>query len=282
MNTSKNFGRSPLGSARWVATVVLHRVAVDAAYAARTLDAELEQAGLSERDARLATEIVYGTLRQLAGHRRTARRAPHARSPRSLHAVLRCARATYQALYLSRVPDFAIVQETVSIVKAQARRGAGQARQRRAASYRGGASRRAAGSGAAVVARLDRAAARGRPRSRARCHVLVGRGARAAALAARVARHRPRAVARQAARGAPRRRDLAERADAQRALRAACRRRAQAARLQRGAVRGAGRRRRARRTHCSVRSPASELSTLARAAAARRCSCSTPWGRRGR
>jgi 16S rRNA (cytosine967-C5)-methyltransferase len=116
----------PSGSpARWVATNVLHRVAVDAAYAARVLDAELAQARLGERDARLATEIVYGTLRALPViDARLEAQLTRGRPDPFTYAALRG--ATYQALYLSRVPDFAIVQETVGIVKQK--RGQGLAR----------------------------------------------------------------------------------------------------------------------------------------------------------
>jgi 16S rRNA (cytosine967-C5)-methyltransferase len=92
------------------------RVFVDRAFAARALDAELERAGLAERDARLATEIVYGTLRTLGEldavlDRHLTRGRPDAFT----HAALRA--ATYQALYLERVPSFAIVQETVELIK---------------------------------------------------------------------------------------------------------------------------------------------------------------------
>ena len=52
-------------SARSVAIRVLERVAERGAYASRALDAELGRAQLPERDAALATEIVYGALRVL-------------------------------------------------------------------------------------------------------------------------------------------------------------------------------------------------------------------------
>lgn len=124
MSSSKSSGK-PATSARWVATTVLHRVAVDAAYAARTLDAELDFANLSERDARLCTEIVYGTLRQLAviDARLDAQLTRGRPDPFTL-AALRA--ATYQALFLSRVPDHAIVQETVQIVKIKRGEGLGK------------------------------------------------------------------------------------------------------------------------------------------------------------
>ncbi len=104
--------------ARGVATITLARVFHDQAFASRALDAELAQAQLSERDARLATEIVYGTLRTLPDldavlDRYLTRGRPDAFT----HTALRA--ATYQALFLGRVPPFAIVQETVNLVKAK-------------------------------------------------------------------------------------------------------------------------------------------------------------------
>jgi 16S rRNA (cytosine967-C5)-methyltransferase len=124
MNEKKPEKKKPPTSARWVATNVLHRVAVDDAYAARTLDVELEYAALDERDARLATEIVYGTLRKLSLlDARLDAQLTRGRPDPFTMAALRA--ATYQALFL-RVPDFAIVQETVSIVKLKRGEGLGK------------------------------------------------------------------------------------------------------------------------------------------------------------
>ena len=108
--------RGPLAGARGVATIVLHRVATDAAYATRALDAEISKAGLSPRDARLSTEIVYGTLRMLPEiDAALDQHLTRGRPDPFTFAALRA--ATYQALALSRVPSFAIVQETVGLVK---------------------------------------------------------------------------------------------------------------------------------------------------------------------
>jgi 16S rRNA (cytosine967-C5)-methyltransferase len=116
---------SPLASARGVATIVLHRVSTDAAYASRALDAELTSAGLDPRDARLATEIVYGTLRMLpAIDARLDAQLTRGRPDPFTLAALRA--ATYQALALDRVPSFAIVQETVAIVKQKRGEGLGK------------------------------------------------------------------------------------------------------------------------------------------------------------
>jgi 16S rRNA (cytosine967-C5)-methyltransferase len=114
-----------VSSARGVASQVLLRVATEGAYAARALDAELASAGLSDRDARLATEIVYGSLRMLPVlDARIDQQLSRGRPDAYVVATLRA--ATYQALCLSRVPDHAIVQESVSLVKHK--RGEGLAR----------------------------------------------------------------------------------------------------------------------------------------------------------
>jgi 16S rRNA (cytosine967-C5)-methyltransferase len=106
-------------SARAVAIRVLLRVAERGAYASRALDAELGRARLSERDAALATEIVYGALRVLP--ELDGAFAPHLRrEPAALDGLLRAAlrAATYQLLHLSRVPAHAVVDETVRAVRA--------------------------------------------------------------------------------------------------------------------------------------------------------------------
>jgi 16S rRNA (cytosine967-C5)-methyltransferase len=97
---------------------VLVRVAEHGAYASRALDAELARARLDERDAALATEIVYGALRVLPELDRKIgvhlRRAPDA-----LDGVLRAAlrAGCYQLFYLSRSPAHAVVDESVSAVR---------------------------------------------------------------------------------------------------------------------------------------------------------------------
>lgn len=104
-------------SARRVATRVLHRVAVDDAWATPALDAEIARAKLDRRDAGLATEIVYGTLRVLP--RLDAALDAHLKQPKKVDAYLRAAlrAAAYQLLFLSRVPPHAVVSDAVSLVK---------------------------------------------------------------------------------------------------------------------------------------------------------------------
>jgi 16S rRNA (cytosine967-C5)-methyltransferase len=116
---------APLAGARGVATIVLHRVATDAAYATPTLDAEIRAANLEPRDARLATQIVYGALRMLPDiDAKLDAQLARGRPDPYTFAALRA--ATYQALALSRVPSFAIVQETVALVKQKRGEGLGK------------------------------------------------------------------------------------------------------------------------------------------------------------
>jgi len=93
-------------------------VSEDGAYASRALDAEISRAQLDARDAALATEIVYGTLRALPELDR-AIRVQLTRSDQRLdsfvHATLRT--ALYQLRHLGRLPTHAIVDESVSQVR---------------------------------------------------------------------------------------------------------------------------------------------------------------------
>jgi 16S rRNA (cytosine967-C5)-methyltransferase len=111
--------------ARVIATRVLHRIAVDEAWASPALDAEIAKHGTSERDAALATAIVYGTLRALPSTDRAidARRDKKGALEPVVHAALRA--ATFQLLHL-RTPSHAVVSDAVAIVRAQ--RGEGLAR----------------------------------------------------------------------------------------------------------------------------------------------------------
>lgn len=102
--------------ARVVAARVLERVMSEGAYADLALDGELDRRRLSPRDAALATELVYGTLRWqryldwiLAPH---SRRRLDALDPGPL-VILRM--TTYQIVFLERVPAFAAVNDAVTL-----------------------------------------------------------------------------------------------------------------------------------------------------------------------
>lgn len=114
------------GGARAVAGRVLLRVAEEQAWATPTLDAEIERARLGSRDAALAAQIVYGTLRVLPA----LDRAIDARlqgDPERLDGLVRAALrvATFQLCHLARVPPHAVLDETVGWVRTA--RGAGLA-----------------------------------------------------------------------------------------------------------------------------------------------------------
>jgi 16S rRNA (cytosine967-C5)-methyltransferase len=106
-------------TARSLAAIVLERVTDDGAYASRALDAELSRAQLQPRDAALATEILYGSLRVLPALDRALEarltRAP-ARMDGFVRATLRT--AAYQLAHLGRLPTHAIVDESVTQVRA--------------------------------------------------------------------------------------------------------------------------------------------------------------------
>lgn len=102
-----------------MAARVLIRVWRGAAYAAPALDAELVAARMDDRDARLATELVYGVLRTRAvleeridAH---AKRKSYKRRESVLAPMLI---AAYSVLFLERVPPHAAVNQAVEAVRA--------------------------------------------------------------------------------------------------------------------------------------------------------------------
>ncbi|RJQ54154.1 MAG: 16S rRNA (cytosine(967)-C(5))-methyltransferase RsmB [Actinobacteria bacterium] len=112
-----------VAAAREVALDVLVAVHSREAYANLALDSELSKQALSQRDAALATEIAYGTLRAQGtldwvldrfSTRRLAELSP------ALLDILRL--AAYQILYLD-VPDHAAVNEAVDQARGRLHRG---------------------------------------------------------------------------------------------------------------------------------------------------------------
>jgi 16S rRNA (cytosine967-C5)-methyltransferase len=104
--------------ARRIAFEVLLRVETGGAYASRALDAALAQAGaLDPREAGLATELVYGTLRRALAL--DAALAPHSRRPLAeLDPAARVALrlGAHQLLHLG-TPAHAAVGEAVALAK---------------------------------------------------------------------------------------------------------------------------------------------------------------------
>jgi len=110
--------------ARVSAARALQRVADDDAFADLALDAEITARALTTRDAGLATELVYGTLRWqryldwiLAPHSRRTLPSLDTR-------VLVLLRMTaYQLVFLERIPSFAAVSDAVSLAKGRGKPG---------------------------------------------------------------------------------------------------------------------------------------------------------------
>jgi 16S rRNA (cytosine967-C5)-methyltransferase len=103
-------------SARSVALDVIRRVTDEGAYSNLALARTLARAGLSERDAAFATELVYGTLRRLIPIDHAVApllERPIDTAPKGGRAALRL--GAYQLRYL-RVPAHAAVSETVALV----------------------------------------------------------------------------------------------------------------------------------------------------------------------
>jgi 16S rRNA (cytosine967-C5)-methyltransferase len=96
---------------------VIRRVTEDGAYSNLALRAALSRAGLSGREAALATELAYGTLRHLPALDRTLAGLldrPIAETPPPALAALRL--GAYQLLH-TRIPPHAAVAETVALVR---------------------------------------------------------------------------------------------------------------------------------------------------------------------
>lgn len=102
---------------RELARRVLERIERDAAWATPTLDGEFARVGLSDRDRRLTSELVYGVLRhRLRIDRALAAHADLTRTPPRVVTALRV--AAYQLLFLDRVPAYAAVDDAVAAARA--------------------------------------------------------------------------------------------------------------------------------------------------------------------
>ncbi len=103
---------------RLVAIQILLRVEATDAYANLLLDARLHAASLSLLDRALVTELVYGVLRwrgKLDWILAPLLDRPLARLDPVVHQILRL--GTYQLACLTRIPEFAAVDETVSLAR---------------------------------------------------------------------------------------------------------------------------------------------------------------------
>ena len=112
---------------RSIAYEVLTAIDEKEAFADRALDGRLRRsASLPDRDRRLATELVYGTIRRRGSLDRCLQpslRRPLERLDPEILRILRL--GAYQILFLDRVPDHAAVNESVDLANRFGRRGSG-------------------------------------------------------------------------------------------------------------------------------------------------------------
>jgi 16S rRNA (cytosine967-C5)-methyltransferase len=113
-------------SARAIALDILLESSKGRHYAADLLDARLSKAVPEVRDAALATQLVYGTIRMQGALdwmiSAFSDRAVEKISP----VVLLCLRlASFQLYYLERIPEYAAVNESVELAKTRENPGAG-------------------------------------------------------------------------------------------------------------------------------------------------------------
>ena len=101
---------------REIAARVLQQHAAGTEYVETLLDAELAKARLSQKDAALCQELVYGVVRwQAALDWLIARRTKGQTQKPALRNLLRL--GLYQIFWLDRIPDHAAVFETVELAK---------------------------------------------------------------------------------------------------------------------------------------------------------------------
>lgn len=113
-------------SARFVAMKLLTRVETQQAYSNLVINQAMNEAQLSEKDGRLLTEIVYGTI----SHKLTLEYylAPFIANAKKVDPWVKqlLLLSIYQFEYLDRVPAHAVVDEAVEIAKAFGNVGAGK------------------------------------------------------------------------------------------------------------------------------------------------------------
>ncbi|MBZ0159664.1 MAG: 16S rRNA (cytosine(967)-C(5))-methyltransferase RsmB [bacterium] len=108
--------------ARRLAFEILTQVEEQQAYASLLLDAKLKQARLSQQDRALATELTYGVLRwqgRLDYLLAAVTDRSWSKVDRPLRHLLRL--GAYQILFLTRIPAYAAVNETVALTQAVVR-----------------------------------------------------------------------------------------------------------------------------------------------------------------
>ena len=114
-----------MSTARTIALETLERIHKDGAYSHIALSTALDRSDLDRRDRGLVTELVYGTL----ARQRTLDAVLKKFVSRKLDDVevpilITLRLAAYQVIFLDRIPDHAVVHESVEMVKERRGRGA--------------------------------------------------------------------------------------------------------------------------------------------------------------
>jgi len=114
VNEDISFVRDGRRAAVWI----LHRVFKTQSYADILLDHVLEKISLSSKERALATELVYGTLRWL-GYIEWILKKLYRGLWKSVPPLIQrnLEVAVYQILFLSKIPEYAVVDEAVEIAK---------------------------------------------------------------------------------------------------------------------------------------------------------------------
>lgn len=109
-----------MDSSRIVALRVLERILLDDAYSHIALDAELQKTSLDPRDRGLATQLVYGTLTLLAPIDAILDRALRRGLRGTEDGIVMLLRvATYELLFLDRIPARATIHSAVELARSQ-------------------------------------------------------------------------------------------------------------------------------------------------------------------
>jgi len=104
--------------ARRTALLVLNRVLIDEGYASLSLDEQFQKAGLSPRDKRLATALVYSTLENLGRLDFALNQFLKDRTELEPRVENLLRMSACQLILMDKVPDFAAVNEAVKLTRA--------------------------------------------------------------------------------------------------------------------------------------------------------------------
>lgn len=126
MAKQKKIAKHIKESARFTALELLVSISEKQAYSNILVNDAIKRHHLSDKDARLMTEIVYGTV----GHKLTLEYylKPFIKNPKKLDNWVKqlLLLSLYQMFYLDKIPEHAIINEAVNIAKAKSNPGIGR------------------------------------------------------------------------------------------------------------------------------------------------------------